>query len=213
MLSCLICDDHAMIREALAGVIRINWPEAEVRLASDFPSAYTQIAQCPDVCLCDLSMPGAEPLEGIRRLKSLAGNTPILVITASEDDSLLVELFRAGIVGFVPKTSRTALIEAAIRVVLAGGQYVPSRVLDLASSVNPVEGKTGGRGGLPSNRLTDRQVEVLRLVAKGCSNKEVARDLGLSPATVKAHIATILGVLGATNRTEAVMIAERQRLV
>lgn len=212
MQSCLICDDHAMIREALAGVVRMNWPDAHITLVADFASAFAEITRQPDLCLCDLSMPGAEPLEGIRRLRALSATTAILVITASEDDDLLVGLFREGIAGFVPKTSRTALIEAAIRVTLAGGQYVPPRVLELASRREAGDAHISTSTGSAS-RLTERQIDVLRFVAKGRSNKEIARDLGLSPATVKAHIAAILGVLGATNRAEAVILAERRNLI
>jgi DNA-binding NarL/FixJ family response regulator len=212
MQSCLICDDHAMIREALAGVVRMSWPDANITLVSDFDAAFTAIERQPDLCLCDLSMPGAEPLEGIRRLQLISGSTTILVVTASEDDELLVSLLREGIAGFIPKTSRTALIEAAIRVTLAGGRYVPPRVLELASRRG--EGETSDTVTRETgSHLTGRQIDVLRLVAKGRSNKEIARDLGLSPATVKAHIATILSVLDATNRTEAVIVAERRGLI
>jgi len=202
-----------MIREALAGVIRLSWPEAELLLASDFRSAWREMARLPDLCLCDLSMPGAKPLEGVQELKSISALTPIVVVTASEDDSLLVDLFQIGIAGFIPKTSRSSLIEAAIRVVLAGGQYVPPRVIDLANSTARNHRPAQKEPGHPATRLTERQIEVLRLIATGQSNKEIARDLGLSPATVKAHVAAALGALAATNRTEAVMLARQKGLI
>lgn len=215
MQSCLICDDHALMREALAGVIRMSWPEVIITMAADFDAAFRAMETRPDLCLCDLSMPGADPLAGIKTLRSIAADTPVLIITASEDDALLVDLFRQGIAGFIPKTSPSNLIEAAIRVALAGGQYVPPRILDIVSRETTTHGaSTNGRDNPlrqgSTGRLTERQIAVLRLVAKGHSNKEIAKELALSPATVKAHIATILGVIGATNRTEAVMIAERE---
>ncbi len=160
----------------------MNWPETEVTLVADFASAFEAITRQPDLCLCDLSMPGAKPRDGIRKLRSLSKSTTILVVTASEDDDLLVDLFREGIAGFIPKTSRTALIERAIRVTLVGGQYVPARVLELVPrrETSGVHNDASGTEAL--SRLTIRQIEVLRFVAKGRSNKEIAGDLGLSPA-------------------------------
>lgn len=212
MQSCLVCDDHGMMREALAGVVRFSWPMAAISTAEDFPSAWREMAAAPTLCLCDLSMPGAQPLDGVQRLQRIAPETAILVVTGSEDDTLLLSLLRSGIAGFVPKTSRSAAIEAAIRVVLAGERYLPSRLIELASA-----SVTSGKAAVPfvseSVRLTERQIEVLQMIARGRSNKEIARALQLSPATVKAHLAAAFGALGVANRTEAVIRARELRLV
>ncbi len=122
MKSCLICDDHVMMREAISGAVQFGWPDAEIAQAGDYHSAWAAMAELtPDLCISDLVMPGAEPVEGIRRLCKAAPKTPVLIVTGNEDDATLLALFNLGIAGFAPKTSKSAVIEAAIRLILAGG--------------------------------------------------------------------------------------------
>jgi DNA-binding NarL/FixJ family response regulator len=202
--SCLICDDHAMMREALAGVVDYAWPDARITKVPDFPEAWAAAVLQPDLCLCDLGMPGASPVEGVARLREIMPTTPILVITGQDDDDILLDLFGLDIAGFIPKTSKSAAIEAAIHVVLSGERYLPPRLLALAS-----RGRVKPAAINPAHpRLTERQLEVLKLIATGQSNKEVARAFGLSPATVKAHTAAIIAALGTRNRAEAVARAQ-----
>jgi DNA-binding NarL/FixJ family response regulator len=210
MKTCLICDDHAMMREALSGAVAIGWPNAQVIQAVDYPSAWSAAMAGPDLIISDLVMPGAQPVEGIRRLREAAPDTPILVVTGNEEDAVLLALFRLGIAGFAPKTSKSAIIEAAIRLVLAGGSYIPPRIVELAAGATPAAAPAASARGA---RLTERQVDVLKLIALGQSNKEIARDLDLSPATIKAHTAAAIAALGAVNRTEAVMRAREMRLI
>ena len=210
MNACLIADDHAMMREALAGAVAIGWPQAIVTLAPDFPAAWAAAAALPDLIISDLAMPGAPPLEGIRRLREIAPDTPILVVTGNEDDATLLALFDLGIAGLAPKTSKSAVIEAAIGLVLAGGRYLPPRVIELASRRG---GATIAPAPTSAVRLTQRQLDVLALIARGQSNKEIARELDLSPATVKAHTAAAMAALDASNRTDAVMKARERGLI
>ena len=209
MKTCLICDDHAMMREALEGAVAIGWPDAVVTQAVDYPTAWSAAMAGPDLIISDLVMPGASPFEGVRRLREAAPDTPILVVTGNEEDEVLLALFRLGIAGFAPKTSKSAIIEAAIRLVLAGGRYLPPRIVELAAGAAPAPASPVARYG----RLTERQVDVLKLIALGQSNKEIARDLDLSPATIKAHAAAAMAALGAANRTEAVMKAREMGLI
>lgn len=197
-----------MMREALAGAVLAIWPDADVVQCADFPQGWAAAADRPDLILSDLVMPGAAPVAGVAGLAAAAPGVPILVVTGNEDDATLLALFDLGVAGFAPKTSRAALIDAAIRVVLAGGRYLPPRLLELAAQ----------RGGLPAapaspSRLTGRQLDVLRAIAAGLSNKEIARDLDLSPATIKAHTAAAMAALGAGNRAEAVFKAREQGLI
>jgi DNA-binding NarL/FixJ family response regulator len=201
-----------MMREALAGAVALGWPGAAVTQAADFPDAWAAAAAGPDLILSDLVMPGASPLDGIAGLRRAAPQTPILVITGNEDDQLLLALFDLGIAGFAPKTSRSAVIEAAVRLVLAGGRYLPPEVLELVGRrAAPAAGAAPAR--TPGVQLTERQTGILRLMADGASNKEIARMLDLSPATVKAHAAAAFAGLGVANRTEAVMRARTLGLI
>lgn len=208
MNHCLIADDHAMLRDALVGSVRLGWPAANISEAEDFPSAWAAAASGPDLILSDLVMPGAEPLEGIERLIKVAPGTPLLVITGNDDDQLLLALFDLGVAGYLPKSSRSATIEAAIGLILTGERFIPARVLDLIAARGTGSGDSAANGP-----LTARQLDVLRLLAQGLTNKEIARELVLSPATVKAHAAAIFETLGAGNRTEAVSKAQGLRLL
>jgi DNA-binding NarL/FixJ family response regulator len=200
--ACLICDDHALVREALAGTVRLDWQDARITTANDFPAAWAA-APGHDGCIADLMMPGAEPLDGIAGLRRAAPDMAILVVTGTEDDGLLLGLLNLGIAGFAPNTASGAIIEAALKLIDVGGRYLPPRLLDIAASrfARPV--------ALPPPRssaaspLSERQLMVLRLAADGRSNKEIAISLGLSSATIKSHLATIQAVLGARNRIDA----------
>ena len=212
MKTCLICDDHEMMREALSGTVAMGWPDAEVTQAADYPSAWAAAAGKPDLIISDLVMPGASPVDGVRRLAETAPDTPILVVTGNEDDAVLMALLKLGVAGFAPKTSKSAVIEAAIRLVLAGGRFLPPRLLELATrDAAPAAPRLTPEGF--AARLTERQLDVLRLIAAGGSNKEIARDLDLSPATIKAHTAAAIAALGAANRTEAAMRARELGLI
>ena len=213
MRSCLVCDDHPMMRSALAGAVSLAWPDAKVVTAADFPAAVSSAATRLDLILCDLGMPGAEPLEGVAAVMGAAPATPLLVITGREDDALLLALFDLGVAGFLPKSASADVLEAAMRLVVAGGRYLPPRMIELARERRPVAQGTVRRPISTEARLTDRQLEILRRMAAGQSNKEIARDLELSPATVKAHAAMIIGLLGTSNRTEAAHKARTLNLI
>ncbi len=181
----------------------MTWPEAAITAVADFTGAWAAAAESPSLILCDLSMPGAEPIEGIRGVREAAPDAPLVVVTGNEDDSLLLDLFDLGIAGFIPKSASGELIEMALRLVLAGGLYLPPRIVELAKGRSTGGRSLAGQSDLGLAKLTDRQLEVLKLVASGLSNKEIARDLSLSPATVKTHVAAIIGALEAANRTDA----------
>ncbi|MEO7026411.1 MAG: response regulator transcription factor [Caulobacteraceae bacterium] len=203
MKACLICDDHALVREALAGTVRLGWPEARITTVNDFPAAWAAAAG-HDCCIADLMMPGADPAAGIARLMHAAPDMDVLVVTGTQDDGLLLELLDLGIAGFAPKTASGAIIEAALRLIDAGGRYLPARLADIAAArFAPQAAPPPVSEPSPGGPLSERQLMVLRLAANGRSNKEIALSLGLSPATIKSHLALVQAVLGARNRTDA----------
>jgi DNA-binding NarL/FixJ family response regulator len=215
--SCLICEDHVMMREALVGSVQLAFPGAAIAEAGDFPLAWEAAASRPDLIMSDLGMPGAVPIDGIGGLIAAAPGVPLLVVTANEEDALLLQLFDMGIGGLIPKSSPGRIIEAAIRLILAGGRYLPDRVIELASAraggVTPVARMASRPGGVGADRLTARQIEVIEMMAQGQTNKEIARAFGISPATVKAHAMAAFMSLGVSTRAEAVARAQRLGLL
>ncbi|MDH4385463.1 MAG: response regulator transcription factor [Caulobacter sp.] len=217
-MTILVCDDHPLVRSAMAMTVEAVCPGRPVLTARDFEEAWAVASseEALQLCLIDLHMPGAGPIDGIRELKRLAPDTRVIVVTGSDDDRELLEVLALGVDGFLSKTAETAIFSAAIGLVLAGGQYLPPRLLALTnqggSPAVPAAGTlpdiktgpmaTGGAAG-PYGRLSERQMQVLREMADGKANKEIARQLGVAPATIKTHVAQVIALLGAANRTEA----------
>jgi len=206
-LAILLADDHEVMRLALRHALQplaseIHWVEAadaaqvEARLehAADF-----------DLALLDLNMPGMDGLATIARWRRKVPTLPLVILSATEDVALVRELVALGIAGFVPKSDAAAVMLQAIRLILAGGTYAPLRFLSDAQSTQGEAPATAHGLG-----LTPRQAEVLGLLARGLPNKLIARELGLTEATVKVHLLAIFRVLQAHNRTEAVVAAQRR---
>lgn len=197
MHRCLICDDHPMVLNALTRMLAKRWPDLAIDQAVDFIQAETALSAEHSLVLADLSMPGASPVAGISRLRRKVPTVPIIVFTGLLDDAVLLDLVALPVNGFVAKVEPPAVVLAAIELVMAGGQYFPPRLAELALR-EPAQ-----RPHLSSPRITPRQREVLQLLAAGRSNKEIAIALGLSPATVKTHVAQAMAQIGAANRAEA----------
>lgn len=187
----LICDDHPLIREALAAAMRDRWPGVELKEAGDYPEAWAlaQAQAQPDFCLVDLSMHGAEPVEGVGRLRACAPDAVVIVVTGLKDAALMAQVAACGVAGIFSKNADPDLLMEAIRAHLPGLQSLEAR------------------------RLPPRQQQVLALLAEGLTNKEIALKLGISPATVKIHVARLSAWLGAVNRTDAVARAQKARLI
>jgi DNA-binding NarL/FixJ family response regulator len=206
---CLICDDHPLVTQALHAAVAARWPAMAIVLADDYSSALAAIGGV-DLALVDLDMPGATPRDGIAALRAAAPATPLIIVTGSGDDALLLDLLALGIAGFVPKTATLAVIAAAIELVLAGGRYLPPRLAEMAAPPRLAE-----MAAPPARAaaLSPRQVEVVALLARGLSNKDIARTLGVAPATVKSHVTQVMNALGATNRTDAAVRARAAGIV
>lgn len=219
-MAALACDDHPLVRSALALVLEdiVGGP---VLTAQDYAGAWAHAEARDDIeiAVVDLHMPGIGGLEGLAGLRERAPDTRIVVLTASDSDDDLLAVLALGVDGFVPKSVEPGVVEAAIRLVLAGGRYLPARVAELAAqgpAAAPTcapPAATASPTEAPLGRLSSRQRDVLDQMARGRANKEIAQLLGLSPATVKTHVAHIIAVVGASNRTEAATRARELGLV
>ena len=154
-------------------------------------------------------MPGADGRAGIAGLLRAAPETPIIILTGAHDDQILIDLLATGVDGFIQKTSGTDIILAAIDLVLAGGRYLPPRLAELVAAALSAPAPPNAERTL----VTPRQKEVLRLIADGLSNKEIARALGVAPTTVKTHVAQAIASVGALNRTDAAIKATSLGLI
>ena len=202
----LIADDHPLLRDALARTLRGVEPQAEVVEAADFAEAAQALRDHAGqlaLALLDLHMPGMggdDGCEGVRRLHLAHGDVPLVVASGELDPRVIRAAFAAGAVAYLPKSEAPALLQQALRAVLAGGSWMPQQALaDLRAGVPPPRPDASG--------LTPRQLDVLKSLMRGLPNKLIARELGLTEGTVKIHIAAILRALQARNRTEAVVVA------
>lgn len=206
-LTILLADDHEVIRLAMKQALsplaaRIDWREAaDASQVEDRLGDGVEL----DLALVDLNMPGSDGVSTIARWRRLFPAVPLVVMSAAEEPALVRQLVGLGVSGFVPKSDAASVMLQAIRLILAGGTYAPLRLLgDSTDGAGPV-GSTP-----PELGLTPRQLEVLGLLARGLPNKSIARELDLSEATVKVHLLAIFRVLGARNRTEAVVAAQKR---
>jgi DNA-binding NarL/FixJ family response regulator len=208
-LRVLLADDHEMVRiamrYALAGLAdAIEWVEAaDAAQAKAIMDADGGL----DLALIDINMPGSHGIECIRTMRRDHPTLPLLAISANEDPATVRALIDLGVAGYIPKSDSSAVILQAVRLVLAGGTYVPLRLL-AHEAARPVPTVRTAAPIPTVAGLTGRQQEVLALLARGLPNKLIARELGLSESTVKVHLLAIYRVLSVRNRTEAVVAAQ-----
>lgn len=203
----LIADDHELFRDGLKMVLQHLAPGTRCLTAGDHSEALELAKATPDLdlVLLDIRMPGMPWEEALRQLRADRPEVPVVILSALVDRGLITTAMRTGARGFIPKTSSSTVMVHAMNLVLSGGHYIPTLVLeDNAEDAQPE----------PTNAaaLTPRQMDVLRLVARGLSNRDIAHALDLSEGTVKLHVTAILKALGVPNRTSAVIAAARMGL-
>ncbi len=202
-MNILIADDHPMLRDALARTLGDVMPQARIVEAADYAGAeraargHAAEGAPLALALVDLHMPGMDGVEGVRRLAALG--LRVAVVSGDDDPAVVRAAFAAGAVAFLPKSDAHDQMRQALRVVCEGGPWLPAQVLAVAAPGIQTRPHAGG--------LTPRQADVLRCLMRGQPNKLIARELGLTEGTVKIHVAAILRILQARNRTEAVVIA------
>jgi DNA-binding NarL/FixJ family response regulator len=203
----LIADDHALFRKGLRLLLSDSYPRADVRDVESLDAALEGLSNSApvDLAILDLKMPGMDGVESLRAVREAYPETAILVLSGSDARNDVLGALGAGVHGYVVKSSPDADLLSAIERVRRGQVYVPPQ---LASAV-PEPAPATSDPPIAFDGLTPRQKDVLRLLAKGKSNKEIARDLDLAEGTVKIHLAAVLRFLKARNRTEAAVLAAR----
>lgn len=212
----LLVDDHALFREGLALLITQGFEHLVLLQAGDITEALEQLAAHPDVqlILLDLALPDSAGTSGLVRLREHAPQITVVVLSADETPEMVLAAIDAGAAGFIPKTARSGVMQAALRVVLDGGVYLPAAALLTRAGFDGEEAAAPAPAALlletdALQALTPRQCDVLRLLIEGKSNKLICRELELSESTVKTHLASIFRRLGASSRTQAVVAAAR----
>jgi DNA-binding NarL/FixJ family response regulator len=204
MIDCLVGDDHPAMVEAVCGVLEDAGIEIAGR-ARDGEAALALIAEAqPAVALLDLRMPGLSGTEVARRARRSSPSTAVILYTAYGDRAHLTEALDAGARGFVLKEAPLADLARAVESVAAGGTYIDPVLAGLLASAGAVR-------DLPA--LTERERDVLRLLADGCSNEEIGARLFISPETVRTHVRKAMAKLDADTRTAAVATALRKSLI
>lgn len=206
-LKILLVDDHELFRSGLCLLLSELAPDLQFAEAESCATAL-QLANEGgfDVVLLDYHLPGPQGLDALRILRERMDGASFVVLSGEDNPALIRCVIDAGAAGFIPKTSSQAVMLAALRLILAGGTYIPPNAL-AGLTPPPCASDTGA---LIPNHLTLRQIDALRLAVQGKSNKLIARELDISEATVKAHLSTAFRILGVRNRTEAVFATARQ---
>jgi two-component system response regulator NreC len=207
-LRVLLVDDHVTVRHGLKLLIESQPDMKVVAEASDGNAAIeSAVALKPDVVVMDISMPGMNGLVATRKLKQRQPATAIVTLTRHSDDAYLQELLRAGVSGYVLKQSAPTELLQAIRAAAAGGQYLDSTI---TARVTAAFLGQPNRVSRPVTAVSERESEVLRLIASGYSNNEIAAHLSLSVKTVEAHKANAMRKLGLSGRIDIVKYATLQ---
>lgn len=205
-LRVLLADDHVIVREGLKLLIQGQPDMVVVSEASDGAATIQQAQECrPDVIVMDISMPGMNGLVATKKLKELQPDAVIVTLTRHADDAYLQELLRAGASGYVLKQSAPTELIQAIRAAATGGHYLDSTMT--ARVTAGFLGRKGRRLAHSGAAPSERESEVLRLIAAGYSNKEIATQLELSVKTVEAHKANAMRKLGLNGRIDIVKYA------
>jgi two-component system NarL family response regulator len=211
----LVVDDHALFRRGLEMVLRAEPDIVVVGEAEDGTDAVAKACETlPDIVLLDVRMPRRSGIEACRAIKDAVPSAKIIMLTVSDEEADLYDAIKAGAMGYLLKEVSIEDVASAIRAVHGGQSLIsPSMASKLLTEFASMIKKDGERQQVPAPRLTDREMEVLRLVAKGMNNRDIAKDLFISENTVKNHIRNILEKLQLHSRMEAVVYAVREKMI
>src|SRR5262245_15477594 len=209
LMKILVVDDHALIREALHGVLRKLTRDAVILEASNCAQTMEAVASHPDISLIllDLNLPDRDGFSMLAELRERNPAVSIVVLSAVQDRANVMKALDLGAMGYIPKSARNEVMLSALQLVFAGGIYIPPEILAREHLSHTAAPSGGGRAIVSPANLgwTDRQLDVLALMMQGKNNKSICRTLNLAEPTVKNHVTAILKALKVTNRTEAVI--------
>ena len=209
MTTLLIADDHPLFREALRGAVQRVMPGVKLHEADSVDALYALVEAHADadLLLMDLNMPGAHGFNALVHLRALHPQLPVVVVSAREEPAVMRRALDHGAMGFIPKSADAATLGEAITRVLDGDRWAPA-----AAHAAPAASADEHDAAQRLRDLTPQQFRVLQMLGEGLLNKQIGYELGVSEATIKAHMTAILRKLGASNRTQAVLIAGRLAL-
>ena len=201
----LIVDDHPLFCDALSLTLRARAGLAQVEVAGRLETALQRLdlTPAPDLILFDLNLPDVTGIDGLIRLRAVAVDIPVLVVSSLADDRVIAAALAAGARGFLPKHAPREDFTAALAALAAGGEWLPEGYVAPDSSPPEALDRLAA--------LTRQQARILQLLCAGRLNKQIAFDLSISEATVKAHVTAILRKLGVQSRTQAVLLARGAR--
>jgi DNA-binding NarL/FixJ family response regulator len=200
----VIADDHPLFRGAMREAISGLLENADIAEAGTFDDTVELLSVDVDLVLFDLTMPGVRGFSGLMYMRAQYPSVPVIVVSANDDPAAIRRCMEFGASGFIPKTLGIDTMRAAISRVLAGGVWTPPDV-DLSTGADAEAAELMARMAT----LTPQQVRVLMMLSEGLLNKQIAYQLGVSEATVKAHVSAILQKLGVESRTQAVIAAAK----
>ena len=205
----LIVDDHALVRRGMSHVVRESFSEAEIVEAATAAEALGLMAPGDvDIALVDVRMPDSDGLDLLHEMKAQWPDVPVIMLTSFDHAHYVRRALSEGAAGYMLKEATPDDLEQAIKVALSGGGNVLSpKVIQNLFDAMEGRGPDNGSPHRPSSALTQRETDILALLAEGKSNRDISRALFLSEKTVKAHLAAIFRKLGVTNRTQAAMAA------
>ena len=206
MSTILIADDHPLFREALRGAVQRILPDASLCEADSVDALYGLVEANPDadLLLMDLNMPGAHGFSALVHLRALHPQLPVVVVSAREEPAVMRRALDHGALGFIPKSADSETIGIAVGQVLDGERWAPA-----AAASAPAMDRDEEAVARRLRELTPQQFRVLQMLGEGRLNKQIAWDLGVFEATIKAHVTAVLRKLGVNNRTQAVLMAGR----
>lgn len=210
MTTILIADDHPLFRDALRRAVLQVLPQAQLVEADDVPALLGLASEHPnaDLLLLDLNMPGAHGFSALAHMRAAFPMLPVVVVSAREEPALMRRAIAHGAAGFIPKSADLETLGHALTAVLEGDTWLPPGVAASGAMLDPEEEDMARR----VSELTPQQYRVLTMVCNGLLNKQIAYELEVSEATIKAHMTAILRKLGAQSRTQAVLLAGRLTL-